>query len=308
MDRRTLFATGAAGLSLAALVRAHAQTPAGPALPYRPHAVTGGGGVPLRAYEYGNPQGPAILFIHGYMQAALSWARQLTDPELLRDFRMVAFDLRGHGMSGKPDAPEAYRTGQLWADDVQAVIRTVGLVRPVLVGWSYGGRVMGDYLTAHGTGAIGGLNFVCATTSSADTSRFGRAGRHIAPNAGGSEDMATAIQSTIAFLRDCFEVQPSTGDFELMLAFNMMMPRAARLGLLGRPANYEAQLRAVDVPTLVTHGVLDRAVDVTMGRFTAGIVPGARLSEYPHIGHAPFWEDPARFNGELAELVRRARR
>jgi non-heme chloroperoxidase len=308
MDRRTLFAAGAAGLSLAALSRAHARAPAAPALPYRPHSVAGGGGVQLRAYEYGNPAGPAILFIHGYMQSALSWARQLTDPALLAEFRMVAFDLRGHGMSDKPVGDEHYRTPQLWADDVAAVIRTTGITRPVLVGWSYAGRVMGDYLTANGTGAVGGLNYVAASVSTADATRFGRAARHIGPTAAGSEDLATSIQSTIAFLRDCFEVQPSTGDFELMLAFNMMVPRHARISLGGRPANYEAMLRALNVPVLVTHGVRDKVVDVTMGRFTAGLAPGARLSEYDHIGHAPFWEDAPRFNRELAELVRAARR
>ena len=37
-----------------------------------------------------------------------------------------------------------------------------GLKRPVLVGWSYGGRVMADYLTTHGTAKLAGLNYVDA--------------------------------------------------------------------------------------------------------------------------------------------------
>jgi pimeloyl-ACP methyl ester carboxylesterase len=45
-----------------------------------------------------------------------------------------------------------------------------------------------------------------------------------------------------------------------------------------------------------------------MGRHTAAIIPGARYSEYQNIGHAPFWEDAPRFNRELAELARSARR
>jgi non-heme chloroperoxidase len=43
-----------------------------------------------------------------------------------------------------------------------------------------------------------------------------------------------------------------------------------------------------------------------MGRLTASIVPGAKLSVYEGIGHAPFWEDTPRFNRELAEFVRAA--
>ena len=317
-DRRTILAAGiGAGLGAAApmdaLVRpAQAQAPSGSdlpsPLPYRRHTVRAPDGVEIAAYEYGNPQGQAILFIHGYMQAALSWDRQTRDPGLAREFRMVAYDIRGHGMSAKPEGDAFYKPGKVWADEVKAVIEQTGLQRPVLVGWSYGGRIMGDYLNAHGHGAIGAMNWVGATSSVADPSRFGRGARLIAPNAAGSADLATAIDSTVAFLRACFEVQPGASDFERMLAFNMVVPRHVRLGLAGRPLEIEARLRALDIPVLVTHGQFDKLVDVSMGRYTASVVPNARLSVYDGIGHAPFWEDAPRFNRELAELARSARR
>ena len=93
-----------------------------------------------------------------------------------------------------------------------------------------------------------------------------------------------------------------------MLAFNMMVPRHARLSLLGRTLDMDARLRTIDVPTLITHGVLDKAADITMARHTASVIPNARLSAWDNIGHAPFWEDAPRFNRELAELARGARR
>ena len=140
-------------------------TPAGgtaPALPYRAHSIATPDGVTVRAYEYGNPAGPPILFIHGYMQAAMSWDKQVQDPALLRDFRLVTYDLRGHGMSDKPVGDQFYKPGKVWGDEVNALIRGIGLARPVLVGWSYGGRLMGDYLIEHGHGDIAGLNYVGA--------------------------------------------------------------------------------------------------------------------------------------------------
>ncbi len=310
LHRRALLA---AGLGIAALPRpAFAQAPAlpagAPALPYRRHAVRTPDGVEIAAYEYGNPQGQPILLIHGYMQAALSWDRQLRDPALARDFRMVAYDIRGHGNSAKPEGDQFYKPGKVWADEVKAVIDTLGLQRPVVVGWSYGGRIMGDYLNAHGQGAIGAMNWVCATASVSDPTRFGRAARLIGPNAAGSADMATAIDSTIAFLRACFEIQPSASDFETMLAFNAMVPRHVRLGLGGRPLDIEASLKALAIPVLVTHGLHDRIVDVSMARYTASVVPNAKLSIYDNAGHAPFWEDAPRFNRELAELAKSVRR
>jgi pimeloyl-ACP methyl ester carboxylesterase len=308
LDRRTTLGLGAGAFVAPPVVPVQAQAPAAPPLPYRAHTVRTPDGLQIAAYEYGNPQGPAILFIHGFGQAALSWDRQTRDPDLAREFRLVAYDFRGHGMSDKPIGDAYYKPGKPWGDEVRAVIEQTGLVRPVLVGWSYGGRVMGDYLTEHGQAAIGGLNFVAATTSSADATRFGRAGRHSGPAGMGSADPATAIRATVAFLRDCFDIQPSAEAFETMLAFNMMVPRHVRLALLGRPANYEAPLRALEVPVLVTHGELDRAVDISMGRYTAATARGAQASFWPHIGHAPFWEDAPRFNRELAALARSARR
>jgi pimeloyl-ACP methyl ester carboxylesterase len=305
--RQTLTAGVAAAAALpGGVTLAQAQAPAAPALPYRPHAIRTPDGLTLAAYEYGNPSGPAILFVHGYAQAALSWDRQTRDADLAREFRMVALDLRGHGMSDKPIGDAHYRTPKLWADDVQATIAQIGLARPTLVGWSYGGRVMGDYVNEHGTGGIGAMNWVCAVSSSAEPSRFGRGGRFIAPMT--SPDPATAIRGTVGFLRECFELQPSTGDFETMLAFNMMVPRHVRISLGGRRVEFEERLRTIDLPVLVTQGQLDKLIDVTMGRHTAAIIPGARYSEYQNIGHAPFWEDAPRFNRELAELARSARR
>lgn len=314
-QRRQVLAAGIGGAS-AALPGGTtlAQTPTGaappaapaPALPYRAHTVRTPDGLAIAAYEYGNPNGPEILFVHGYMQAALSWDRQTRDPDLAREFRMVAYDLRGHGMSDKPVGDQHYRTGKLWGDEVRAVIEQAGLRRPTLVGWSYGGRVMGDYLLEHGHAGLAAMNWVCAVSSTADPTRFGRGGRFGAQLT--SADPATAIRGTVSFLRECFEIQPSTGEFETMLAFNMLCPRHARISLTGRQATFEQRLREVSVPTLVTQGQLDKLITAAMGRHTASLVPGARYSEYEHIGHAPFWEDAPRFNRELAELVRSANR
>src|SRR5690348_5169368 len=85
------------------------------------HVVRGGGGVRLHVREWGRADGPPILFIHGWSQNHLCWARQY-ESELTGEFRLVAYDLRGHGMSEAPLDPGHYTDGKLWADDVAAII------------------------------------------------------------------------------------------------------------------------------------------------------------------------------------------
>ena len=60
-------------------------------------------------------------------------------------------------------------------------------------------------------------------------------------------------------------------------------------------------------PALVSHGQRDAIalVDAT-ARVHAALLPNARLSLYPDAGHAPYLEDPERFNRELRELARSA--
>ena len=123
------------------------------------HTITGGGGVDLRVDETGDPDGQAVLFIHGYSQSRLCWTRQL-ESALAEEFRLVAVDNRGHGRSDKPEG--AYADSTLWAEDVQSVIEGLGLDRPVLVGWSYGGLIIADYLEAYGDEHIAGVNLVGA--------------------------------------------------------------------------------------------------------------------------------------------------
>src|SRR5712691_10736427 len=103
---------------------------------YKPLVVRAPDGVTIAAQEWGNPSGPEILFIHGFSQASLSWQRQV-ESELAKEFRMVTYDLRGHGSSDKPLEPEKYKESKAWADEVQAVIDATKLKRPVMVGWSY---------------------------------------------------------------------------------------------------------------------------------------------------------------------------
>jgi non-heme chloroperoxidase len=290
-----------AGFSFAlalANLAAYAQAPA-PTLPYKAHSVTTPDGIKLNVQEWGNPSGPEILFVHGFSQSYLAWHKQFNS-DLAKTFRIVTYDTRGHGFSDKPTAPEFYKDSKRWGDEVKAVIDQTGLKRPVLVGASYAGRTLSDYLITHGDGSIAGINFVAAVTNGPLNST--------APAlalAGGtfSDDMARNIVATRTFLRAWFTVQPSAEEFETIMAYNMLTPNIVRRNMLGRPTAYEPMLKSLKVPVLVTHGLDDQALLHKVSQYTAATVPGAKLSEYPNVGHAPHWEQAARFNKELSEFV-----
>ena len=269
---------------------------------YEPLVVRTPDGVTIAAQEWGNASGPEILFIHGFSQASLSWRRQV-ESKLAKEFRMITYDLRGHGNSDKPLEPEKYQGSKAWADEVQAVIDRAKLKRPVLVGWSYGGRVIGDYLTIHGAAGLAGLNYV-GFVSKSDPSFFGDA--LTVPPPMFSEDLASNIAATRSFLHNCFEKQPSQDNFETMLAFNMIVPPRVRANMGRGTLSMDETLKALNLPVLVTQGAADKFVLVAAAKHIADLIPGAKLSVYQGVGHAPFWEDPERFNTELTPLTRTA--
>jgi non-heme chloroperoxidase len=298
--RRFVLWAGATLLLVAISVPAMAQEKK-----YKPLVVRTPDGVTIAAQEWGSPSGPEILFIHGFSQASLSWQRQI-ESDLAKEFRMVTYDLRGHGNSDKPFEPEKYKESKPWADEVQAVMDVAKLKRPVVVGWSFGGYVINSYLKVHGAARLAGLNYVGAVTKS-DPSFFGD-GLKVLPLMS-SDDLATNIAATRILLHNCFEKQPSADDFETMLAFNMMVPPQVRTNIGGRTLlNMDETLKALKLPVLVTQGAADRLILVAAAKYTAATIPGAKLSVYDGVGHAPFWEDTARFNAELQPLCARLTR
>lgn len=195
----------------------------------------------------------------------------------------------------------SYRDNWRWADDIAATLRATGSVKPVVVGWSMGGRVLLDYTEKYGQDTIGGFIFV-------DSGLSRNPAYYSSGNAGlltevRSSELDENIRATTGFLRACFYRQPDPDDFAEMLAFNMVIPPPVRTLLTGRPLDFDAALAGIRKPTLVIQGEKDALVLPAASQYTARQVPGAKLILYENSGHSPFYEDADRFNADVAKFV-----
>jgi non-heme chloroperoxidase len=265
------------------------------------YKVAGGGGVCLHVVEAGNPGGRPVLFIHGISQCSLAWSRQL-DSELARDHRLVAMDLRGHGLSDKPR--DAYGDSRLWADDVRAVIHALELDRPVLSGWSYGSLVFLDYIRHYGEDLIGGIHFVGGVTklgSDAAMAVIQPAFLNLVPGLFAT-DVEESVRTFESFLQTCFNQALSAGDLYMMLGYNLSVPPHVRQAMLSRVIDNDDLLPKIRKPALITQGKKDAFLrPEIVDQLKAGIAH-AQL----HVldtGHTPFWEDDAAFNQRLRAFV-----
>ncbi len=259
------------------------------------HTITGGGGTQLHVVETGNSQARPILYIHGLSQCWLAWNRQLNS-DLAHDHRLIAMDMRGHGLSDKP--LQGYDDTKLWADDVNAVIETLGLRDPVLCGWSYGPLVILDYVRHFGEDRIGGIHFVDALTKLGSDDAVAVITPELLALVPGlfSTDVKESVGSLEPFLRLCFAREPAAGDLYLMLGFNVSVPPHVRQALFSRTINNDDILPTLRKPVLITHGAADAVVKPSAASHHKALIAHAEVHMMENAGHTPFWDDAGSFN------------
>ncbi|QWW69912.1 alpha/beta hydrolase [Rhizobium sp. WYJ-E13] len=256
-------------------------------------------GVDIAVQESGDPGGPAIVFIHGLLGSHLNWDRQVSSPRL-QHYRLISYDLRGHGLSGKPDDAEAYHDGRRWADDLSAVLKATGAKNPVLVGWSLGGVVLSNYLAAYGDDGIGGIVYVDGVIEL----NAGQITSHPQVYAGlASDDLRAHLDAVKTFLALCFERKPDTATFERLLSNAAMASWIMTRTVPSMTVSAVQGLPRARVPVLLLYGGRDDLVKVepSIARARA-LNPAIQTKIYAKSGHAPFLEEAPRFNGDLAEF------
>jgi pimeloyl-ACP methyl ester carboxylesterase len=268
-----------------------------PKLQFREIAATDG--TPLNVVETGNPQGQPVLLLHGYSQSYLSFHEQLADPQLQARFRLVAMDLRGHGGSGKPWTSEAYAGHLPWARDLRRVIETLGLDRPVIVGWSFGGFVAMDYVREYGPQAVTAL-VLTGSHGGLLPRPAGTPPRYVG-------DLDGAIRGAREFMRVMSAKPVSQEAVDRGTYTNVMMPAYVRNAMPGKRLDNTDMLPTLSVPTLVILGDRDGSLPAEAVRKSLAVNSRIETLILPGVGHSAFLEDPATFDRELLRFATAAR-
>ena len=254
-------------------------------------------GVRIAIQEWGTPGGQALVLVHGLLGTHLSWAKQVRAPRLLK-YRIITYDLRGHGMSGAPTNPASYANGKLWADELKMVIEAKHLHRPVIVGWSLGGLIVSDYLRLYGDGKLGGLVYVDGVIENKPEYLFPKPG---VTSRLTSDDLGEHLEGTRQFVALCFHNEPDTGTLSTLFdAAAMASPVMTKtLFTRGTSLPHPTDFPTIRVPVLLVYGKRDAHLRMQMVEREKQLMPAATVSIYPEAGHSPFLEAPGKFNTEL---------
>lgn len=248
-------------------------------------------GLDLHKVTAGSDDLPPIVLLHGFSMSHAVFAPLMAS---LQDrFHLVAPDLRGHGQSPKP--ADAYQDSAVWADDIARIVGA--LDRPLLLGWSMGGRVVMDYIRHKGDVGLSGIALIGSYTGPVPSATKA--------NRGPMFDQDSRSAGTAIFVRACTRDALAPELTQHLVAEALLCPHHVRCALADRDEDYTATAAAITKPALVLYGDADGIVPPAA--CAAHGIPASTTRVYAGIGHTPFLEAPDRFAGDLADFAKEAR-
>jgi len=210
-------------------------------------------GIPIHFVDAG--VGEPIVLVHGYTQdLEREWIDSGVFANLATDHRVVAFDLRGHGKSGKPHDPSQY--GVQLGQDIVRLLDYLGIARAHIVGYSLGANTVAKLLTTDPQ------RFITATLGGSSGRRNWN--EQMARDAEAAAEELEHGVPYAALIRQIWPTdQPPPSEAavrerSLELAHgNDPLAHAALLRARREEAFTDAQIMAVPVPTLAVVGSAD---------------------------------------------------
>jgi 3-oxoadipate enol-lactonase len=261
------------------------------------------GGLELYYELHGTPDRedlPWLVFSHSLACNSAMWAPQLD--EFTRDFRILAFDTRGHGRSDAPAGP--YTMDEL-AGDTWRLLKSLGIPSAHFIGLSMGGMIGQALALEHpecvssltladttsrwppGAAAMFGQRAATALTSGMAPLVEGTLARWFTPEFHGSNPAA------VARIGEMILTTPVAG----YVACSEAIPRI----------DYTDRLREIRCPVLVIVGDRDPGTPVAMSQAIHDNAPGSQLEVIDHAAHLSNVEQPEAFNRTLRGFLDRVR-
>jgi pimeloyl-ACP methyl ester carboxylesterase len=243
--------------------------------------------------DEGNRNGRTLILVHGFAASVHAWRPWIE--RLRNDYRLVAIDLPGHGLTQTPNGYRSTLEGN--AALIDALANEVGAHSFVLAGNSMGGAVSVAYAKAHPE-KLDGLVLVDAA---------GWPGKK-----GGPPGFVSLFNNPVgrwfiklfdphlfatSGLKSAYHDEALVTDALVDRYVDLAMAEGHRDVLLTQrtqpvPPWTPLDFHAIRIPTLVMAGENDELIPADNSRAIAGAIPGAKLIIYPDAGHLPMEQIP----------------
>ena len=268
--------------------------------------VTTKDGVSIYFKDWG--EGQPVVFSHGWPLTADAW-----DPQLKlvasAGYRAIAHDRRGGGRSSQPWDGNDLNT---YADDLATLLDTLDLRDVVLVGHSTGGGEVTRYIGRHGTARVAKAVLLSAIPPLMLQTENNPEGL---PRSAFDEIRAGVLNDRSQYYQDLSAVfygGNRPGSTLSQGKRNEFWLQCMTVGIKGAldcitafsETDLTADLKMIDVPTLIAHGDDDQIVPiVAAAKKSIDLVRGAQLKVYPGAPHGLYGEHERQFNADLLAFL-----
>jgi pimeloyl-ACP methyl ester carboxylesterase len=253
-----------------------------PPTPNLPSAVRSGyapvNGIRIWFAVFG--QGSPVILLHGGLANADYWGNQV--PTLMKQYRVIVMDSRGHGRSTRNGQPFGY---QLMASDVVGLMDYLKIPRAAIVGWS-DGAIIGLEIAIRHPERVTKL-FAFAANSD--------------PSAVQDLSKSTVFNAFIARAETEYrQLSPTPDQFKPFLAQISKMWAT-------QPHLTAEQLHRITVPTWIVDADHDEAIKRENTEFMASQIPDSGLLLQPEVSHFSFLQDPSQFTNDILHFMEHTR-
>lgn len=231
--------------------------------------------------------GPALLLTHGYSATSGMWKGQIE--ALSKDFKLILWDMRGHGRSDYPQDQSAY-SEEATVADMAAILDAVGAKDAIIGGLSLGGYMSLAFHRAHPERTRALLIIDTGPGFRKDAAR----------EAWNETARKTAERFEAEGLSSLQSLSPERRQAEHRDASGLV--RAARGMLAQRDARVINSLPEIKMPSLIVVGADDTPF-LAASDYMAAKIPNAQKVVIPDAGHAANIDQPAAFNAALLEFL-----
>lgn len=240
----------------------------------------------VNIYYEDHGTGPAVLLSHGYSATTRMWAGQV---EALKNrYRVITWDMRGHGQSDSPDDPKAYSEAAT-VDDIAGILNHLGIDKAVIGGLSLGGYMSLAFNLAHPSMVRALMLF---DTGPGYKNPVGREGWNV-----------TAMKRAETFEAKGLDALGGSAEVRVSQHRSAQGLAHAARGMLAQfDSRIIESLEHIAVPTLVLVGEKDQPF-LGATDYMANKIPGCTKVMIPEAGHAANLDQPAAFNAAVEAFL-----
>jgi non-heme chloroperoxidase len=263
---------------------------------------------PIELYYEDQGSGPVVVLLHGWPLDRRSWEPQL-HPLLAAGYRVINYDRRGFGRSGRPTTGYDFDT---LAGDLDTLLSELDLRDVTLIGFSLGTGELARYIGRYGTERLRSVVFIESLApsfvKSADNPNgIDAAGVTGVQNAILDDRYAwlTGLLADFLNLDDYLGKRVSEETVRAAWAAGAeASPYATWACVFGWLEDFSADIGRIDVPTLILHGTADRILSLDgQGRRLHAALPAARYVEIDGGPHVMCVTHAAEINRELLAFL-----